>query len=83
MRIVKLSVVFLVCACVVLINGCGPELQSLRRQNRALNLNQKKLASELQVARLSRDQKDRQLTAAAEREKIERDMLQLKIMLNS
>jgi len=77
MRIVKLSVVFLVCACVVLINGCGPE--QLRIQNAALSKRKAQLESKLQVASLEFQRLERQLATAAEREKIERNMLQLKI----
>jgi len=77
MRIVKLSVVFLVCACVVLINGCGPE--QLRIQNAALSERKAQLESKLQVASLEFQRLERQLATAEDKGKIERDMLQLKI----
>lgn len=79
MRIVKLSGVFLVCACVALIAGCGPELQSLRIQNAALNRNKAKLESELQVTKLKLEQFKRQLATAEEKGTIEQEILQLKI----
>jgi len=79
MRIVKLSVVFLVCACVVLINGCGPELQQLRIANAALNRNQEKLASDLQVAKLKLGQLERQLADAEARGGVEVETLQERI----
>ncbi|MHC4604711.1 MAG: hypothetical protein ACYS6W_15450, partial [Planctomycetota bacterium] len=67
MRIVKFSGVFLVCVCVALIAGCGPSMQDLRVQNAALNKRKAQLESELQVAKLSLEQKNRQLTAAVGR----------------
>ncbi|MBA7636836.1 Peptidoglycan-associated lipoprotein [subsurface metagenome] len=79
MRIVKLSVVFLVCACVVLINGCGPELQDLRIQNAALNKNKAKLESKLQVAMLELQRSERQLATANEQSGIEVETLQERI----
>jgi chemotaxis protein MotB len=54
-------------------------MQDLRVQNAALNKRKAQLESELQVAKLSLEQKNRQLTAAVGRGKIERDTLQLKI----
>ncbi len=79
MRIVKLSGVFLVCACVALITGCGPELQSLRKQNAALNKREEVLRSDLQVTRLKLQQLERQLADAETRGGIEVGTLQLKI----
>ncbi len=79
MRIVKLSVVFLVCACVALINGCGPELQDLRIQNAALNRNKARLESELQVTRLKLQQLERQLADAETRGGVEVETLQERI----
>jgi len=79
MRIVKLSVVFLVCACVVLINGCGPELQDLRIQNAALNKNKAKLESALQAAKLKLGQLEGQLAYAKERAGIDEGALKQQI----
>ena len=79
MRIVKLSVVFLVCACVVLINGCGPGLQDLRIQNAALNKRKAQLESELQVARLELQRLERQLATANVQSGIEVETLQERI----
>ncbi|GAI80326.1 unnamed protein product, partial [marine sediment metagenome] len=79
MRIVKLSGVFLVCACVALINGCGSELQDLRIQNAALNRNKAKLESELQVIKLNLQQFKRQLADAKARGGIEVETLQGRI----
>ncbi len=79
MRIVKLSVVFLVCACVVLINGCGPELQDLRIQNAALNKNKAKLESALDAAKLKLGQLEGQLAYAKERAGIDEGALKQQI----
>ena len=79
MRIVKLSVVFLVCACVVLINGCGPELQDLRIQNAALNKNKAKLESALQAAKLKLGQLEGRLAYAKERAGIDEGALKQQI----
>lgn len=79
MRIVKLSVVFLVCAGVLLINGCGPELQDLRIQNAALNKNKAKLESALQVAKLKLGQLEGQLAYAKERAGIDEGTLKQQI----
>ena len=79
MRIVKLSVVFLVCACVVLINGCGPELQDLRIQNAALNKNKAKLESALHAAKLKLGQLEGQLAYAKERAGIDEGALKQQI----
>ncbi len=79
MRIVKLSGVFLVCACVALITGCGPGLQDLRIQNAALNKRKAKLESELQVTRLKLQQLERQLAYAEAIDGVEVKTLQERI----
>jgi len=79
MRIVKFSGVFLVCACIAVITGCGPSMQDLRVQNAALSKRKAELESEAQVIRLKLQQLERQLATAEDKGKIERDMLQLKI----
>ena len=77
MRIVKLSGVFLVCACVALINGCGPE--QLRIQNAALSKRKAELESDLQVARLKLQQLERQLAYAEALDGVEVKTLQERI----
>ncbi len=77
MRIVKLSGVFLVCACVVLINGCGPE--QLRIQNAALSKRKAQLESELQVTRLKLQQLERQIAYAEALDGVEVKTLQERI----
>ena len=79
MRIVKLSGVFLVCACVALITGCGPGLQDLRIQNAALNKRKAELESELQVTRLKLQQLERQLAYAEALDSVEVKTLQERI----
>jgi chemotaxis protein MotB len=79
MRIVKLSVFFLVCACVAVITGCGPGLQDLRIQNAALNKRKAELESELQVAKLKLGGLEKQLAYAKTRSGIEVETLQERI----
>ena len=79
MKTVKLSAFFLLCVCVVLISGCGSELQDLRIQN---NTQQKRIAeleSELQTSKLKLEQLQRELDTAAGRSSVETESLQQKI----
>jgi chemotaxis protein MotB len=79
MRTVKLSVFFLSCTCLILLNGCNSELKDLRIQN---NTQQKRIAeleSEVQTAKVKLDQLKRQLETAEGRGGVEVSALQQKI----
>lgn len=75
MQIVKLSVIFVVCACVVLVNGCGSDLQDCRVQNAALNKRRAELQSELEITALELEQLKRQLDDVKNRGSIEEGTL--------
>jgi chemotaxis protein MotB len=81
MRIVKLSAVFLVCACVVLINGCVAEQQykDLKVQNDIQRKRIEELESEAQVTKLELDKLKRELETTEGRGGIKIDSLQQKI----
>ena len=79
MRIVKLSGLFLVCACVLLVNGCGPDAKDLRIQNATQAKVIDELRSELQTTKLQLDQLKRRLAAIQGRGGIEAETLQQKI----
>jgi len=81
MRIVKLSAVFLVCACVVLINGCVAEQQykDLKVQNDMQRKRIEELESEAQVIRLQLEKLKRELETAEGRGGVEVNALQQKI----
>ncbi|MHC4173222.1 MAG: hypothetical protein ACYTBX_18235 [Planctomycetota bacterium] len=64
MRSVKLSAIFLICACGLLVNGCNSELQDLRIQNDTPRDQIANLESELSANVLQPDQLQRQLVAA-------------------
>jgi chemotaxis protein MotB len=79
MRTVKLSVFFLLCPCLVLLNGCNSEVDNLKIQN---NTQQKRIAgleSELQTTKVRLEQLQRQLETAEGRGGIEVSALQQKI----
>jgi len=79
MRTVKLSVIFSLCACVLLVNGCSSELQDLRIQNNT----QQKLIDQLQAEQaantLRLEQMKKQLAAAQQTDSIEVESLQQQI----
>ncbi len=79
MRIVKLSGIFLLCACVVLINGCNAELKDLRVQNATQDKRIAELESEVQTTKLNLEQLQRKLDTADSRSSIETDALKQKI----
>jgi len=79
MQTVKLSMLFLLCACVVLINGCGPELQDLKIQNDTQHKRIAELESQLQATRLNLEQLKRQLNTAGSIGGVEADALRQKI----
>ena len=76
MRTVKLSAIFLVCACGLLITGCGSELQDLRIQNDTQRERIAELESELQVSALQLEQFKRRLDDAQGKSNIEVETLQ-------
>ncbi len=82
MRTVKLSLIFLLCVCVFLVNGCTSELQDLRIQNDTQREQIEMLESELQVGALQLEQLRRQLASAKgmsdiEVEKLKQDIAAL------
>lgn len=79
MRTVKLSGLFLVCACVVLAAGCSSELEDLRIQNSTQRKRIADLESQAKTATLQLEQLKRQLATAKEKDSIEVDTLQEKI----
>ncbi|UCG57838.1 MAG: OmpA family protein [Phycisphaerales bacterium] len=78
MRIVRLSVVSLVCASAILMSGCAGSTD-LRIQNDTQRARIAQLESELRTANLQLDQLRRQLDAAGQKEGIEVSSLQRKI----
>jgi len=79
MRTAKLSVLFLLCICLVLLNGCGPELKDLRIQNDIQQNRIDELESELQTTKVGLEQLKRKLETAESRSSIEVNALQQKI----
>ncbi|MEE9371049.1 MAG: OmpA family protein [Sedimentisphaerales bacterium] len=79
MQTVKLSALFLMCAFVVLTNGCTPELENLRIRNETQQRRIAELESDLQTTRLKFDQVQRELDTADSRCDIELDALQQKL----
>jgi len=78
MRTVKLSVFFIVLACIVPLAGCGGE-QDLRMRNASLNKRKAVLEGELGAARLELAQLKRQLSDAKSLTDIDKVALQEKI----
>ncbi|MHC4488561.1 MAG: OmpA family protein [Planctomycetota bacterium] len=76
MRTVRLSAIFLVCACGLLISGCESELQDLRIQNDTQRERIAELESELQVSALQLEQLRRRLSDAQGKGNIEVETLQ-------
>ena len=79
MRTVKLSVIFGLCACVLLVNGCSSELQDLRIQNNTQQKLIDQLQAELAANTLQLEQMKKQLAAAQQTDSIEVEALQQKI----
>lgn len=79
MRIVRLSVVSLLCASAILLNGCTPGATDLRIQNDRQRARIAQLESDLKTANLQLDQLRRQLAAAGETEGIEVSSLKRRI----
>ena len=76
MRTVKLSAIFFLFACGLLINGCSSELQDLRIQNDTQRERIAQLESELQAATLQLEQFKRQFGDAQNKGNIELETLQ-------
>ena len=76
MRTIKLSAIFLVCVCGLLMNGCESELQDLRIQNDTQRERIEDLESQLQVSTLQLEQFKRQLGDAQEKSGIEVETLE-------
>ena len=79
MRTVKLSLIFLLCACVLVVTGCSSELQDLRIQNDTQREQIAKLESELQVSVLQLEKLRRQLASAQEKGDIDIESLKQEI----
>ncbi|MCJ7729896.1 MAG: OmpA family protein [Sedimentisphaerales bacterium] len=80
MRALKLSVVSIVCACLLLLTGCeSPQQKDLRIQNDTQRKRIAELESELQATGLQLEQLKRQLTDAKGKGDVEVDTLQQKI----
>jgi len=79
MRTVKLSLIFLLCACVLMVTGCSSELQDLRIQNDTQRQQIAKLESELQVSTLQLEQLRRQLASSQGKSDIEIESLKQQI----
>jgi chemotaxis protein MotB len=79
MRTVKLSVIFVLCACVLLVNGCNSEMQDLRIQNNTQQKLIDQLQAELAANTLRLEQMKKQLAAAQQTDSIEVESLQQQI----
>ena len=81
MRIVKLSVLFLVCASLVLLNGCVSDQQykDLKVQNATQRERIAELESEIQTTKIELDKLKRKLETAESRYSIEADALRQQI----
>ena len=79
MRTAKLSVLFVLCVCVLLISGCGDQLQDLRIKNNTQRKHIAELESQVQVTRLELDQMKRKFATVDKTNDIEIDTLNQKI----
>jgi len=79
MRTVKLSVIFGLFACVLLVNGCSSELQDLRIQNNTQQKLIDQLQADLAANNLRLEQMKKQLAAAQQTDSIEVESLQQQI----
>ena len=64
MRTVRLSALFLLCTCLILLNGCNSEIDNLKIQNSTQQKRIAGLESELQTAKVRLEQLQRQLDTA-------------------
>ena len=79
MRTVRLSAIFALCACVLLITGCGSELQDLRIRNQTQQKLIDQIRADLETIRLERDKLRNQLDTAMKTGDIDVQTLQEKI----
>jgi chemotaxis protein MotB len=79
MRTVKISVLFLLSVCVVLMSGCNAELKDCKTQNAMQQKRIAELESELQTTKVKLEQLQRQLETAEGRGGVEISALQQKI----
>ena len=79
MRTVKLSALIILCASVLLFNGCADELRDLRIRNDTQQKHIARLESQMQTTRLRLEQAKRQLATARSRNSVEIDVLRQKV----
>ena len=79
MRIIKSSMLFFVCACLVLINGCASELDDCKLQNRAQQEHIDKLEANVQTTKVEFEQWKRKVDFAESTGRISAEALQQKI----
>ncbi|UCC98944.1 MAG: OmpA family protein [Phycisphaerales bacterium] len=79
MRTVKLSAILVVCAGVLMVNGCDSQLQDLRIANDTQRRQIETLQAELGAANLQLDQLRKKLAAADQKDSVEIDALKQQI----
>ena len=79
MRIIKLSAIFFAIVGLLLVSGCNEELKDCRIQNDVQRKQLDELRSEIQAARLTRDQLQRQLESIEGRLGVDADSLKKQI----
>ncbi len=79
MQVAKLSVIFFVCAYLILIGGCNTQMRDLRIQNETQQKRIAQLESEIQTITLQLEQAKRQLATAQQKGGIEVESLQQKV----
>lgn len=79
MRTVKLTAIFSLCICVLLLNGCNSELEDLRIQNNTQQKLIDQLQAELAANTLLLEQLKKQLAAAQQTDSIQVESLQQQI----
>ncbi len=79
MRTVKLSVFFLLCIFLLLLNGCNAELQDLKIQNDTQRKQIADMRSQVQTTSMELEQLKRQLADAKEKGSIDEDALKQQI----
>jgi len=79
MRIIKFSVLLLVCASLILINGCGSELEDCKIQNRAQQKRLNELEAEVRTTKVELGQWKRKLDTAKTTCRVNAEALQQEI----
>jgi chemotaxis protein MotB len=79
MQVAKVSVIFFVCTCLVLIGGCNTQMRDMRIQNERQQSRIAQIESELQTVTLQLEQTKRQLATAQQKGGIDVEALQQKI----